>query len=76
MLFVRGQYIRMCDGKAVMKTLDNRHGQNDFAVFMRFEDTEYGVGHIPDDGGFLLNIGAYLVDFIVFHDCARAGEKW
>ena len=78
MLFMRCQNIRVRSGQAVVEALNHGHGQNDLAVFMRFEDAEYGVGYVPDDGGFFLNIGAYLINLIVLHSCVlgfRVGKN-
>ena len=58
----------MFGSKTVMEPLDNGHGQNDLAILMRLENAEDSIGYVPDDGGFLLNINAYLVYLVVFFD--------
>ena len=48
---VRGQ-------KAVVKTLDDDHGQNHQPVFMRLERAVKRIGHVPDEGRLVLNVSA------------------
>lgn len=67
LFFVFGKDGVMGGQKTVVKTFDDGHGQDDAAVFMRLEGASDDVGHVPDEGGFLLDIDSHRFDFIVYH---------
>lgn len=54
----------MCRQQAVVKTLDDRHGQDDKAVLMRFVCPHQVVGDRPDECRCV--VGVFTYGFIVF----------
>ena len=49
--------------QTIMETLNHAHGQNDKAVFMRFECAEKRVCCIPDQVRIFLGVATDFIDF-------------
>ena len=50
--------------QTVVEALDHRHRQDDQTVFMGFVCPEKGIGDIPDDGRFLLNVAPHGSQYV------------
>jgi hypothetical protein len=56
--------------QTVVKPLYHRHRENDKAIFVGLKRPSQQVRHVPNHGGFFLDIGTHNGKFLVCHSCS------